>query len=103
MNNYEEEKEENKEDIIKKDSYDIVEMEDKIFQLIIRYYFNVVCRISKRTEDKNIHNLREKFKSIINNFIQNDINKAKYILEEFCNSEVINEYLIYCPSKYDTN
>ena len=103
MNNYEEEKEENKEDIIKKDSYDIVEMDDKIFQLIIRYYFNVVCRISKRTEDKNIHNLREKFKNIINNFIQNDINKAKYILEEFCNREVIDEYLIYCPSKYDTN
>jgi ubiquitin C-terminal hydrolase len=101
--NYEEEKEENKEEIIKKDIYDVTEMDDKIFQFIIRYYFNVVCRISKRTEDKNIHNLREKFKGIINNWIQNDINKAKYFLEEFCNSQVIDEYLTYCPSKYDIN
>ena len=103
MTEEEDKKEENKEEIIKTDNYDVDEMDDKLFHFILRYYFNVVSRISKRTEDKNIHNLREKFKNIIFNWIQNDVNKSKYILEEFCNREAIDEYLTYCPSKFDTN
>ena len=75
--------EEKNDKLIKKDDYNIDEMEDKMFKFIIRYYFNVISRISKRTDDKNIHNLREKFKNIITNYLQNDINKAKYFLEEF--------------------
>ena len=95
--------EEKNDKLIKKDDYNIDEMEDKMFKFIIRYYFNVISRISKRTDDKNIHNLREKFKNIIANCIQNDINKAKYFLEEFSNNETIDEYLTYCPSKFDVN
>ena len=95
--------ENNNDNIIKKDNYDINEMDDKLFKFIIRYYFNVISRISKRTDDKNIHNLREKFTGIISNWIQNDINKTKYFLEEFSNYETIDEYLTYCPSKFDVN
>ena len=99
----EEKKEDNKSDMIIKDSYDINEMDSIIFQFFLRYYFNVVSRIIKRTPDKSVNDLREKFRKFISNYIENDINKSKYLLEEFSNKEAIDEYLTFCYSKYDIN
>ena len=102
-NMIEEIEEEKQGDIVKKEGNDIKNMDDKVFQFLLRYYFNVVARMIKRTPDKTVGNLRDKFRSIINNCIENDYNKAKYFLEEFNNSEAIDEYLTYCHSKFDTS
>ena len=57
-----------------------------------------MIRVSRR-QDKTInYNYFNIFKDIIDIYIENDIKKAKYLLEEFSNTEAINEYLIYCPS-----
>ena len=73
---------------------------EKIFQFGLRYYYNIILRISRKSQDKYIF---EKFKEIINNYIANDINKAKYILEEFSINEIIEEFLVYCPNKDSAN
>ena len=97
MINYEEKKEENNNnDIIGED-----DMDNKLFKFFIRYYFNVVSRISKRVMDKSTFETRDKFQKLMNNYISKDFNKMKYILEEFSNEEVIDEYLAFCPSKAD--
>ena len=71
---------------------------DIIFEFCLRYFFNVMIRVSRR-QDKTInYNYFNIFKDIIDIYIENDIKKAKYLLEEFSNTEAINEYLIYCPS-----
>ena len=71
---------------------------NKIFEFLIRYYFNLFLRISRR-QDKTTHlNYFNIFKSIIQIYIETDIYKAKYILEEFSNTEAINVYLSYCPN-----
>ena len=98
-----EENKDNKENNKKDNVYNIDEMDDKVFKFVIRYYFNVVCRISKRNMDKNSLKLRQKFQEILVRDIENNINKMKFILEEFSNSEAIDEYLIYCPSKSDVS
>ena len=98
-----EESKDTKENNKKDNFYNTDEMDDRVFKFFIRYYFNVVCRISKRTADKNILKLRKTFQNILIKDIENNINKMKFILEEFSNSETIDEFLIYCPSKSDIN
>jgi hypothetical protein len=97
MINYEEKKEENNNNDITGED----DMDNKLFKFFIRYYFNVVSRISKRVMDKSTFETRDKFQKLMNNYISKDFNKMKYILEEFSNEEVIDEYLAFCPSKAD--
>ena len=66
-------------------------MDDKIFIFFIRYFVNVVCRTSKRNIDKTKSKIY-KFKEIILKYIDDDTKRAKYILEEFSNSEALDEY-----------
>ena len=68
---------------------------ERIFQFGLRYYFNIILRISRKSQDRSTF---DKFKEIIFIYIDSDINKAKYILEEFSKSEAIEEYLVYCPN-----
>ena len=99
MNNYEEKKEEiDNNDINGED-----DMDNKLFKFFIRYYFNVISRISKRLMDKPTLEIRNLFQELMNKYICNDFNKMKYILEEFSNPEAIDEYLVFCPSKADVN
>ena len=77
-----------------KDS-DANEGNNEIFQFCLRYYFSVFLRISRRSQDKNINQL---FQDVIKCYLDSDLNKAKYLLEEFSNTEVIKEYLIFCPN-----
>ena len=68
-----------------------------IFEFCLIYYFNVILRVSRR--DKSVNpNYFDIFKEIINIYMENDPNKAKYILEEFSNDEAIKEYLVLCPN-----
>jgi hypothetical protein len=46
----------------------------------------------------NNNNKFEDFKKVIEIYIKTDVNKAKFLLEEFSNFEAIDEYLIYCPN-----
>ena len=74
---------------------DTNEGNNEIFQFCLRYYFSVFLRISRRSQDKNINQL---FQDVIKCYLESDLNKAKYLLEEFSNTEVIKEYLIFCPN-----
>jgi hypothetical protein len=76
---------------------------NKIFEFCLIYYFNVILRVSRRDNKTTNLNYFDIFKDIINLYIENDVNKAKYILEEFSNSEAIKEYLVYCPSSESVN
>ena len=100
----EEKKEEKNNNDITGDGNDnkVEEIDDKLFKFFIRYYFNVVSRISKRGADKSFIELRRKFQELMNKYIITDLNKMKYILEEFSNPEAIDEYLVFCPSKVDS-
>ena len=69
---------------------------NEIFEFGLIYFFNVELRIVYRQKEKSF---LSDFLDIIGTYIQKDIKKAKYILEEFSNNEVINEYLISCPTK----
>jgi ubiquitin C-terminal hydrolase len=69
---------------------------NKIFEFALRYYFNVMLRVSRNVEDKTIF---DKFKEIIIIYIERDVDKARFILEEFSRSEAIDEFLVYCPNK----
>ena len=66
-----------------------------IFQFALKYYFSVYLRISKRCRDDTMDEI---FKQMIRVYLLTDINRAKFLLEEFSNNEVIEEYLIYCPN-----
>ena len=79
------------------------DLSNKIFEFCLVYYFNVVLRISRRQEKATTYNYFNIFKDIIRIYTENDINKAKYLLEEFCNEETINEFLVYCPRAESTN
>jgi ribosomal protein S8 len=72
---------------------------NKIFQFGLRYFFNVILRINRKSQDKTIHLYIERFKQIINIYMEKDLNKAKFILEEFTDSKIIDEFLIYCPKE----
>jgi hypothetical protein len=70
-----------------------------IFEFCLRYYFNIILRASRRIQDKDTnYNYFVIFRDIINTYIEIDTNKAIYILEEFSNTEAIDEYLAYCPN-----
>ena len=69
---------------------------NEIFEFGLIYFFNVEIRIIYRQKEKSF---LSDFVDIISSYIQKDIKKAKYILEEFSNNEVINEYLLSCPTK----
>jgi len=68
---------------------------DEIFKFCLRYYFSVFLRISRRSQDKNTDQI---FQDVIKCYLDNDPQKAKYLIEEFSNIDAINEYLIYCPN-----
>ena len=72
--------------------------DNKIFEFGLKYYFSVLLRISRKMNEKNISNKFFLFNEIIKAYIESDINKAKYILEEFANTEALNEYLVYCSN-----
>jgi hypothetical protein len=69
-----------------------------VFKFGLRFYFNVVIRILRKTSGKIVLNNIDNIKEIIYIYMESDINKAKYILEEFSNTKAIDEYLIYCPN-----
>ena len=71
---------------------------NKIFEFGLKYFFNVVLRIAIKPKDKDKLYLPI-FNEIIKIYIENDLNKAKFILEEFSNSDIINEFLVYCCIK----
>ena len=72
---------------------------DQIFKFGLRYYFNVLLRIARKSQDHLSEYEFEKFKEMIIIYIEKDINKGIYILEEFSNEEALREYLVYCPNK----
>ena len=89
--------EEEKDDITEKDiTSDEDEIDDKVFKFFLRYYFNILIRIQKK-EDKDATEQYQNFEQKLFNYIKSDINKAKYILEEFSNTEALDEFLTYCP------
>ena len=71
----------------------------KAFEFCLRYYFNVVLRISRKMDKNYKKNYFVAFREIVKVYIESDVKKSKYLLEEFSNKEAINEYLIYCPNQ----
>ena len=69
---------------------------NKIFEFGLKYFFNILLRIAIKSKERFYLPI---FSDIIKVYIENDLNKAKFILEEFSNTEAINEYLVYCPNK----
>ena len=65
---------------------------NKIFEYGLRYYFNIMLRIA--TKEREYMN---KYDEIIKAYIESDIDKSQYILEEFSDNDAINEYLVFCP------
>jgi hypothetical protein len=74
---------------------------DIIFILCLRYYFNIILRLQRKNTDKKSNHF-ELFKELIFVYIEYDINKAKYILEEFSYKNIIYDYLVLCPN-YDSS
>lgn len=69
---------------------------NKIFEFGLIYFYSVEIRVIFRAKEKSF---LSEFVDIISIYIQRDVKKAKYLLEEFSNNEVIYEYLISCPTK----
>jgi hypothetical protein len=67
-----------------------------IFEFGLIYFFNIEIRIAFKPKEKTFLG---DFIEIIGTYIDRDIKKAKYILEEFSNDGAINEYLVSCPVK----
>ena len=74
----------------------------KIFEFGIRYFFNVMLRITSKERE-----YIDKFDEIIKIYLESDIKKCHYILEEFSDNDALNEYLVFCPTeeniKYSSN
>ena len=90
--------------ILKNDGYQIQnkkekKTDNKIFEFGLKYFFNVVIRIAIKPKEREYLPM---FIEILKVYIENDVSKAKFILEEFSNTEIINEYLVYCPTKSGT-
>ena len=75
---------------------------NKIFEYGIKYFFNVMLRITKKERE-----YIDTFEEIIIIYIESDLKKSKYILEEFSDNDALNEYLVFCPIedniKYTSN
>ena len=75
---------------------------EKIFEYGIKYFFNVMLRITK-----NEREYIDKFDEIIKIYLETDKNKCKYLLEEFSDNDALNEFLVFCPIveniKYTSN
>jgi hypothetical protein len=76
---------ENKENVEKK-------KDNKIFEYGLRYYFNIMLRTSIKERE-----YMSKYDEIIKIYIESDIDKCQYVLEEFSDNDAINEYLVFCP------
>ena len=72
------------------------EKNNSIFEFGLIYFFNVEIRIVFKQKEKSF---LSEFIDLMVSYIQKDIKKAKFILEEFSNEEVIQEYLVNCPIK----
>ena len=79
---------------IKKDNKESNEIikDNKIFEFGLRYFFNIMLRISIKEREH-----MSKYSEIIKAYIESDSDKSQYILEEFSDFDAINEYLVYCP------
>ena len=64
----------------------------KIFEYGIKYFFNVMLRIAKKKRE-----YIDKFEEIIKLYLESDIKKCVFVLEEFSDNDAINEYLVFCP------
>ena len=64
----------------------------QIFEYGLRYYFNIMLRISVKERT-----YMSKFDEILKVYIESDIDKCQFILEEFSDNDTINEYLVFCP------
>ena len=65
---------------------------NKIFEYGIRYFFNIMLRTAIK---ERVH--MSKYDEIIKTYLEGDIDKSQYILEEFNDHDAINEYLVFCP------
>ena len=86
--------------MLKNDGYlisneEISQKTNDIFLFGLKYFCNVMLRIMKQQKEKSLISI---FAEILKVYIENDISKAKYVLEEFSNEEIIFEYLVYCPN-----
>ena len=61
-----------------------------VFSFGVLYFCNILLRSPK---EKNVLNLFEK---ILNVYLENDPKKCVFLLEEFCNFEVIDEFIFSC-------
>ena len=66
--------------------------DNKIFEYGLRYYFNIMLRTSIKERE-----YMSKYDEIIKIYIENDIDKCQYVLEEFSDNDALNEYLVFCP------
>ena len=66
--------------------------DNKIFEYGLRYYFNIMLRTSIKERE-----YMSKYDEIIKIYIESDIDKCQYVLEEFSDNDAINEYLVFCP------
>ena len=66
--------------------------DNRIFEYGLRYYFNIMLRTSIKERE-----YMSKYDEIIKIYIENDIDKCQYVLEEFSDNDAINEYLVFCP------
>ena len=82
------------EEYINKDHKENIEIkkDNKIFEFGLRYFFNIMLRILIK-ERENM----SKYEEIIKAYIESDSDKSQYILEEFCDNDAINEFLVFCP------
>ena len=88
---------------LKKEGFDFIENkinnenknENKIFEYGLRYFFNVVLRLAINKKNKAY---KDKYDEIIKIYLETDLEKCKYLLEEFSDNDAINEYLVFCPS-----
>ena len=61
-----------------------------VFSFGVLYFCNILLRSPK---EKNVLNL---FEEILNVYLENDPKKCVFLLEEFCNFEVIDEFIFSC-------
>ena len=65
---------------------------NKIFEYGLRYFFNIMLRISVKERE-----YISKYNEILKAYIESDSDKCQYIIEEFSDNDAINEFLVFCP------